>query len=250
MDPPYGTAQSSEADCLYQWKNVFSALKSKNVTIHTGEQILNASKVVTKGLQLEFGDMAESGRRCDLFFRSGAVELANIEIKSPAQSGSVPVCQNRKNVRLNRCIQLALEELGMEDATVIGGDIVGMMFFVLAVSSDVLDVEIRYLGYFYSIQKFGDIHVCGPISSEVVFLPTNAAELEDFLDGRSLSVIFNFLRSLDELTVPATNLHLKRELRLARGNMMNIVGPRSVTPPPKAKRLSQTVILTPTKKRI
>ncbi|KAF9943377.1 hypothetical protein BGZ67_000057 [Mortierella alpina] len=230
MDPPYGTAQSSEADCLCQWKNVFSALKSKNVTIHTGEQILNASKVVTKGLQLEFGDMAESGRRCDLFFRSGAVELANIEIKSPAQSGSVPVCQNRKNVRLNRCIQLALEEPGMEDATVIGGDIVGMMFFLLA--------------------KFGDIHVCGPISSEVVFLPTNAAKLEDFLDGRSLSVIFNFLRSLDELTVPATNLHLKRELRLARGNMMNIVGPRSVTPPPKAKRLSQTVILTPTKKRI
>ncbi|KAG9322894.1 hypothetical protein KVV02_002403 [Mortierella alpina] len=232
MDPPYGTAQASEADCLYQWKTVFSALKSKNITIHTGEQILNASKVVKKGLQLEFGDMAESGRRCDLFFRSGAVELANIEIKSPTQSGSVPICQNRKNVRLNRCIQLALEELGMEDATVIGGDIVG------------------YLGYFYSMQKFGDIHVCGPISSEVVFLPTNAAELEDFLDGRSLSVIFNFLRSLDELTVPATNLRLKRELRLARGNMMNIVGPRSVTPPPKAKRLSQTVILTPTKKRI
>ncbi|KAF9947442.1 hypothetical protein BGZ70_002676 [Mortierella alpina] len=198
LDPPYGTAQASEADCLYQWKSIFSALKSKNITIHT----------------------------------SGEVELANIEIKSPAQSGSVPVCQNRKNVRLNRCIQRALEELGVKNATVIGGDIVG------------------YLGYFYTIQKFGDIFVCGPISSEAVFLPTNAAELEDFLDGKSLSVIFNFLRTLDELAAPATNLHLKRGLRLARVNMMSNVGPRAVTPPPKTKRLSQTVLLTPTKKRI
>ena len=61
------------------------------------------------------------------------MELVNIEIKSPAQSGSVPIYQNLKNVRLKRCIQRALEELGMADATVIGGDIVGMIGMIFAV---------------------------------------------------------------------------------------------------------------------
>ncbi|KAI7830770.1 hypothetical protein BC939DRAFT_261085 [Gamsiella multidivaricata] len=147
LDPPYGVAQASEADCLHQWITVFAILKSKNITLHTGEQILSSSKVVNKGLQLEFGDMAESGRRCDMLFRSGAVELANIEIKTVAQSGSVPVCQNRKNVRLNRCVRVALQELGMENATVIAGDIVGQFFLILAV----VTVNTQYLFFSFRI---------------------------------------------------------------------------------------------------
>ncbi|CAO3570790.1 unnamed protein product [Mortierella alpina] len=56
-----------------------------------------------------------------------------------------------------------------------------------------LVASIGYLGYVNTTQKFGDIYVCGLISSEAVFPPTNAAELEDFIDGKSLYVIFNFL---------------------------------------------------------
>ncbi|KAG0247756.1 hypothetical protein BG011_000964 [Mortierella polycephala] len=131
-----------------------------------GDQMLNCTKVVRKELQAEFGDISDSGRRCDLFFRSGENELANLEIKPPSRCGSILAQQNRKNVRINRCIQLALHEVGL-DTAVIAGDIVG------------------FFGVFYVIQRHGDIFVCGPVTAEVVYIPTNAAELEDFLDGES-----------------------------------------------------------------
>jgi hypothetical protein len=86
--------------------------------------MLNCTKVVRKELRAELGDISDNGRRCDLFFRSGESELANLEIKPPSRGGSIVIQQNRKNIRINRCIQLALHEVGL-DVPVIAGDIVG-----------------------------------------------------------------------------------------------------------------------------
>ncbi|KAG0301333.1 malate DEHYDROGENASE, NAD-dependent [Dissophora globulifera] len=170
-------------------------------TLHTLREELRAK-------ELGFGDMAESGRRCDMLLRSGAVEQANIEIKPSMQGGSVPVFQNRKNVRLNRCVQLSLLELGMEDASVIAGDIDFLGIFIPSENIETYSYEVRYRLRLFSCRRM-------------------RPNWTIFLDGKFLSVIVNFLLSLDELATIATNHHLKRELSLARSNMMRNLGHRS-----------------------
>ncbi|KAF9579910.1 hypothetical protein BGW38_003641 [Lunasporangiospora selenospora] len=196
MDPPFGSSPPSEQDCSHQWAAIFSLLKSRNISMHT----------------------------------SGENELANLEIKAPSACESVLIQQNRKNIRINRCIQLALHRIGL-DAAIIAGDIVG------------------YLGVFYVIQRYGDIFVCGPVTADTVFIPTNSTELEEFLDGESLSVIINFVRSVDKLSTDVADLRQKHKLRQARNAMVQRIGPRCVTPPPKPKTFQDTVLFTPTTKR-
>ena len=43
--------------------------------------MLEATKVVKKELSDEFGDVSDSGRKCDLVFRYAGVDISNIEFK-------------------------------------------------------------------------------------------------------------------------------------------------------------------------
>ncbi|KAG0318465.1 hypothetical protein BGZ99_005683 [Dissophora globulifera] len=136
------------------------------VCLHEGldhiEQIVETLHTLREELRAKEAAIFRVLKAKNMILRK-AVEQANIEIKPSMQGGSVPVFQNRKNVRLNRCVQLSLLELGVEDAS----------------------------------------------------------------------------RSLDELATIATNHHLKRELSLARSNMMRNLGHRSIPHPPR-KRNSQS----------
>ena len=74
----------------------------------------------------EFGDVADSGRKVDCMFRFKDIELSNIEFKAPGISERDVAIQNRKNVRLARCIQEAHASVGANDSQILMADVSGM----------------------------------------------------------------------------------------------------------------------------
>lgn len=88
--------------------------------------MLVASKIMKKLQSLEHGDVSESGRKVDCIFVVDDVEISNIEFKRPNVSDTDIAIQNRKNVRLARCIQEELRTLGMEEPVVYMADVQGM----------------------------------------------------------------------------------------------------------------------------
>jgi hypothetical protein len=53
------------------------------------------------------------------------VELSNIEVKHPGSSKVELTIQNRKNVRLARCIQESHSALGIDKPSILMGDVCG-----------------------------------------------------------------------------------------------------------------------------
>ncbi|KAF9103540.1 hypothetical protein BGX27_010537 [Mortierella sp. AM989] len=88
--------------------------------------------------------------------------------------------QNRKNVRLGRCIQESHVAFGVQDASILMADIFGFM------------------GVFYQVQPMGKVAIAGKITSSFVHLPRTEGALEEFLEGDSLAVIWNFISYLEK----------------------------------------------------
>ncbi|KAG0325880.1 hypothetical protein BGZ99_010481 [Dissophora globulifera] len=140
---PFGNVPS-ENDCLIAWANVFKTMLPDGLTIHTGETSLRSTKAVQGILAEEFGNEgSETGRRVDLKFCHGRIEVANLELKSPSQKRMARAKQTRKNLRLGRCIQLQLENIGVLSPQVLCGDISG------------------YMAIFTKIVKVDDVYVAG-----------------------------------------------------------------------------------------
>lgn len=87
--------------------------------------MLKASKVMRKIQSAEHSDLAEAGRRVDCLFMRNDVELSNIEFKSPKIGDRELTIQNRKNVRLARCIQESHLLLGEKDPSILMADVYG-----------------------------------------------------------------------------------------------------------------------------
>lgn len=100
---PFGSKAPSESDCLHLWTSIFYIIADK-VTIHTGEKVLEASKLMKQMQSTEYGDVSDSGRKVDCIFMYEDVELSNIEFKNEDSSERELGLQNRKNVRLARCL--------------------------------------------------------------------------------------------------------------------------------------------------
>ncbi|KAG0051378.1 hypothetical protein BGZ83_003844 [Gryganskiella cystojenkinii] len=60
--PPFGNESPSESDCLHVWLSVFLVIADK-LSIHTGEKVLESSKIVRQLQSAEFGAANESGRK-------------------------------------------------------------------------------------------------------------------------------------------------------------------------------------------
>jgi hypothetical protein len=56
-------------------------------------------------------------------------------------------------------------------------------------------VILGFLGVFYQAKPMGDIAIAGKTISTIVHLPRSAGTLEEFLEGRSLAIIWNFMVS-------------------------------------------------------
>ncbi|KAF9994950.1 hypothetical protein BGZ79_000260 [Entomortierella chlamydospora] len=75
---------------------------------------------------LEHGDISDTGRKVDCVFMYQGIELSNIEFKRAEIGDTDLAIQNRKNVRLARCIQEAHASLGAEDPLVLLTDMHGV----------------------------------------------------------------------------------------------------------------------------
>ncbi|KAI1306116.1 hypothetical protein EDD11_004860 [Mortierella claussenii] len=217
FEEPHG-----EADTLHIWLKIFEKLLPANVKMKTGESLLACSK---PGVSQKDEDMA--GRKVDLKFLSHGIELAVIEFKSPSQSKSTIAKQFRKSLRLGKNIQQSLEELGVKDVHVLCGDVVG------------------FRGSFTKIMKFEDIYVAGKVTDTVVTLPTTKHMLLNFLDGRSIAVLYSFLSYLDDLGTRAIEMSKATAVLAEEELFEQHIEFRKPVPLLKKKTLHQSVVYSP-----
>ncbi|CAO3667383.1 unnamed protein product [Umbelopsis ramanniana] len=182
IHPPFLKASPSENDCLQVWKSVFGVIADK-VSLHTGEKALKASRIMKQIQSSEYSDVSESGRKVDCLFMVENHELSNIEFKSPEIGKRELAIQNRKNVRLARCIQESHISLGEKDASILMADVCG------------------FVGVFYQVKQMDSISVAGKTTETLVQIPQTAAQLEDFLADTSLAVICNYMVSVRTLDI-------------------------------------------------
>ncbi|KAG0306838.1 hypothetical protein BGZ99_001664, partial [Dissophora globulifera] len=147
---------------------------------YLGEKALKASKIMRQMQSAEYSDVSDAGRKVDCLFMMDDIELSNVEFKSPEICKKELAIQNRKNVRLTRCIQEAHVTLGIEDANVLMADVFG------------------FVGVFYQVKPMGAIAIAGKTTSTLVQLPRTVGELEEFLEGNSLGIIWNFVSYLEQ----------------------------------------------------
>ncbi|KAF9428995.1 hypothetical protein BGZ76_001971 [Entomortierella beljakovae] len=178
--PPFGKAPPSENDCLQVWVSIFSVMVEDKVTLHTGEKALEASKIMRQHQVSEYNDVSESARKVDCLFMYEGLELSNIEFKKPDTSNRDLAIQNRKNVRLGRCIQEAHIALGVQEPSVMMADVAG------------------FVGIFYQVKKMGDIAIAGKTTSTTVTLPQDAGSFDKFLEDGSLAIMWNFISHLEK----------------------------------------------------
>ncbi|KAF9577831.1 hypothetical protein BGW38_006712, partial [Lunasporangiospora selenospora] len=174
LQPPFGTESPSENDCLLLWTSVFKIITDK-LTLHTGEKMLAASKVMRHMQAIEHGDVADTGRKVDCIFMYKGIELSNVEFKRSDVGTRDLEIQNRKNIRLARCIQEVHTSLGVEKPYVFMADVYG------------------FVGIFYQVQPMDDISIAGKTTPSLVYLPRTTGGLRAFLKGNSLAIIWNFI---------------------------------------------------------
>ncbi|KAF9904175.1 hypothetical protein EC991_002969 [Linnemannia zychae] len=151
----------------------------KVVTIHSGEKVLEASKIMRNQQAVEYGDLSDSGRKVDLIFSYDKVELSNVEFKRQDISPKNITVQCRKNIRLGRCIQELHKSYGIKDPVVMMADVAG------------------YVGFFYLVKPLKGISVAGKTTRSMAILPNTAGAMEVFLKGTSLAMIWNYLDFLE-----------------------------------------------------
>ncbi|KAF9091845.1 hypothetical protein BGX27_001955 [Mortierella sp. AM989] len=230
--PPFGAAIPSEMDCMHIWVSIFSVLTDK-VTLHTGEKALGASKLMRQLQTSEYGDVSDAGRKADCLFMFQDIELSNIEFKCDNISPREIAIQNRKNIRLARCIQELHVAIGVSSPSVHVADVAG------------------FVGMFYQAMPMGEIAIAGRTAPETVHLPRNKGDLLNFLEDSSLAIIWNFIDSLEKQAPKLRTAKERTESTKKKEKFVqSIARPRDTTPPPPAVRLfSNNVTLSPTKKR-
>ncbi|KAI8606386.1 hypothetical protein EDD21DRAFT_233384 [Dissophora ornata] len=172
--PPFGTAKPSENGFLHIWAEVFAIITEK-VSIHTGEKALEASKTLRQMQSMEFGEASEAGRKVDCIFKYLDIEMSNIEFKCADISERDLAIQNRKNIRLARCIQESHVAIGVHDPCVLMADVFG------------------FVGIFYQVMPMDEISIAGKTTSTIVHIPRTEGGLLSFLKGASLAIIWNYM---------------------------------------------------------
>ncbi|KAF9975043.1 hypothetical protein BGZ75_000647 [Mortierella antarctica] len=232
LRPPFGDIPPSESDCLQLWVSVISVIVDK-LTMHTGEKVLEASKVMRQRQTAEFDDVSESGRKVDLLFMYKGVEISNMEFKRPSATERDLAIQTRKNIRLARCMQEAHASMGVKKPSIMMADITG------------------FVGITYQVRPMGDIMVAGETAA-MMHLPRTRGGLEAFLEGSSLASLWNYIDRLEAQGEALSNAKERHEVELEKGRLARGVAAMlpSSSQPPMPKPFNDTVTLTPSKKRV
>ncbi|KAG0307107.1 hypothetical protein BGZ98_001046 [Dissophora globulifera] len=231
IHPPFLAASPLENDCLHVWASIFGILADK-VSLHTGEKALEASKVMRKLQSTEYSDTSDAGRKVDCLFMMQGVELSNIEFKHQDASARDLAIQNRKNVRLARCIQEAHTTYGVKEASVLMADVFG------------------FVGVFYQVKPMGDIAIAGKTTSTLVHLPRTAGALEVFLQDQSLAILWNFMLHLEQQGPKVIRAKERFELAQEKTTLERALSMSRVDVPSAiSKTFQHNVTLAPSKKR-
>ncbi|KAG0267739.1 hypothetical protein DFQ27_008384 [Actinomortierella ambigua] len=125
-NPPFKREDASENDALLVWAHVLDLARSNDrIALQSGERMLETSKVLRQQQAAEFCDISDAGRTVDLAFVHKDIELSNIGFKRPGISTMDINVQCRKNIRLGRCIQEQHRKYGVQEPSVIMGDVAG-----------------------------------------------------------------------------------------------------------------------------
>ncbi|KAF8926572.1 hypothetical protein BGZ47_002656 [Haplosporangium gracile] len=206
--------------------------KVLQILVLLGEKALEASKIMRQRQAAEYSEVSESGRKVDCLFMYKGLEISNIEFKRPGSTERDLALQNRKNVRLARCIQEAHVALGVEDASVMMADVAG------------------FVGIFYQVKPMGDIAIAGETTSTMVHLPRTAGGLESFLDDNSLAILWNFVAYLEKQGQKVLRAKERHDVTLEKAKLAKGVAMSSdTTHAASAKKFPNNVMLTPSKKR-
>ncbi|ORZ18296.1 hypothetical protein BCR41DRAFT_421543 [Lobosporangium transversale] len=184
----------SEAEVVDIWRSIFKILlRDTNVYIKSGETVVIAAKGVQEILNKEFGDHSTYGRKADMLFKSKS-ELCNFEFKAEGTPPSEMLIQNRKNIRLNRCILEHLRRLGVSRPRIVFADFQG------------------FSGCVFLLQSFKDVYTSKCI--DYLSVPRNATELKELLrDGdliASLLAIMKHLLDSEQEGAAFFKLHLSQ----------------------------------------
>ncbi|KAG9061656.1 hypothetical protein KI688_007237 [Linnemannia hyalina] len=190
--------------------------------------------IITRKYSSILAEKGVAGLRKNLIIDRGAIhkehadleelpEISNIEFKRPGCTERDLALQNRKNVRLARCIQEAHVALRVEDALVMMADVAG------------------FVGIFYQVKPMGDIAIAGETTSTMVHLPRSAGGLEAFLEDISHAIMWNFM------VLRAKERH---DVVLEKAKMANGVKMSSdTTHSASEKKFQNNMMLTPSQKR-
>ncbi|KAG0278379.1 hypothetical protein BGZ96_002406 [Linnemannia gamsii] len=211
--------------------------KVLQILIIIGEKVLESSKIMRQLQSAEYGDVSESGQKVDMLSMFDGIEVSNVEFKRPGATEQDLAIQNRKNVRLARCIQEAHAALGVTDPSVLMADVAG------------------FVGTIYQVKPLNEIAIAGEIADTTVSLPQTRATLMAFLADNSLAMMWNYVSRLEAQGQSVSEAKELHDLALEKAKLERAKrgrGQLSPDSPPfmVQKRFQDNVILTPTKKRV
>ncbi|KAG0305899.1 hypothetical protein BGZ99_001944 [Dissophora globulifera] len=97
--------------------------------------------------------------------------------------------------------------------------------------------------------SFEDIYVAGEITSTIISMPTTKYTLMKFLNGKSVSVLYNFLNYLDDLGSRAIDAREAATALADEEKFEQQIEHKIPTALKEKKTFQQSVIYSPTKKR-
>ncbi|KAF9400788.1 hypothetical protein BGX21_003515 [Mortierella sp. AD011] len=180
----------------------------------------------------EYNEVSESARKVDCLFMYEGLELSNIEFKRPDTSVRDLAIQNRKNVRLGRCIQEAHIAVGVEEPSVMMADVAG------------------FVGIFYQVKKMGDIAIAGKTTSTTVTLPQEAGSFDRFLEDGSLAILWNFISHLEKQGRKVLRAKQRYDA-MSRSTkfVQSVTRSSNVSKPTVERKFENNVTLSPPKRR-
>ncbi|KAF9377651.1 hypothetical protein BGX21_003133 [Mortierella sp. AD011] len=205
--------------------------RTLKVLLMLGEKAMLASRIIRQMQSSEFGDPSDMGRRADCLFMFDDIEISNIEFKKPSTSEAEIGLQNRKNVRLGRCLQQGFVEFGVAEPSVVMADVAG------------------YVAVFYQVKQMGDLHVAGKITPHLVQLPSTDGALWEFLTSPSLAIIWNYLDHLERQGPKLRMIKRKHEVSISKQKMEQGLS-RAKSETTVIRKFEDNVVFSPPRKRI
>ncbi|KAF9109163.1 hypothetical protein BGX27_007925 [Mortierella sp. AM989] len=219
----------SESEVVDIWRSIFKILlRDTNIYTKSGETVVIASKGVQEILNKEFGDHSTYGRKADMLFKSKS-ELCNFEFKAEGTSPSEMLIQNRKNIRLNRCIFEHLRRLGVSRPRIIFADFQG------------------FSGCVFLLQSFKDVYTSKCI--DYLSVPQNATELKELLrDGDLIVSLLAIMKHLLDSEQEVNEALDKSKQTSTKRKLLQLYSARDKSPLPKERRFSSSIYLSPSTK--